>query len=200
MKPAVCLSSVAIAQPTNWEEQKLYTCGDYATEIEAAAAFDLLVPTDLFVIHREVTGRLAWPLFGQHHGTKVRIDRILQPTDTAIGLGWECGCVGVELKRSGTKVGRPIGQMLDYLRSTFSIDGQEVLCTYIALFPYMGPGGGPMESLFHGQRLACAYEADGRLHMYRPGEALQRFFLVEDDVLGLLIPGAVARSSKVGSR
>ena len=207
MKPAVCPTWATTAQPiqSTYLERWPGTCGNYATEAEAAAAFDSLVPTDLFVIHREVTGRLAWPLYGQGEATRVRIDRVLQPTDTAIKLGWACGYIGVELKRSGEKVGRAISQMLDYLRSTFQIDGQKVTCSHVALFPYEGPDGGPLESMFYGQRLACAYEAyDGRLHMYRPGVASNReaHFLIKEDLLGLSVPGGAAATTslKVGSR
>jgi len=190
-------------EPANWTEaiwqSRNYTCGNYATEADAAAAFDALVPTYLFTIHREVTGRLSWPLFGQQKDRRVRVDRLLEPTSLALDLGWGHGVLGVELKRSHLKVGRPINQMLDYLRSTFMLEGREVQLGYVLLFPYGGPGGGKMVSVFHGQRLGCAYEADGRLIMCRPGAAPSGF-LIEEDVFGALLPSDLTKSSKVGSR
>ena len=176
-----------------------YTCGTYDAETDAAAAFDALVPTDLFTIHRQVYGHLTWALHGQREGTRVIIDRVLEPTDDAIHLGWTHGLLGIELKRSHEKVGRPINQMLDYLRSTFNLHSEPVRLGYALLWPYHGPGGGKMESVFHGQRLGYAFPGEDRLELHRGGVNPSNF-LCEDIVFGFLMPAPVAVSHKVGSR
>lgn len=44
------------------------------------------------------------------------------PSRALQGAGWLHGPIGVEIKRSGIKVGPPIAQCIDYLRATFCPD------------------------------------------------------------------------------
>jgi hypothetical protein len=64
----------------------------------------------------------------------MRLDRVLVPTDRI--LGWKCGPIGVELKRSGIKLGPPIAQLGDYSRSIWMLPNNwNVWLTYLFLWP-----------------------------------------------------------------
>ena len=175
------------------------TCGDFDTEVEAVQAFDELAPDDLFEVHSEVPGVLRWPLHGQKRNAGVRIDRLLIPKPRALEQGWQHGIIGVECKRSGEKAGRSINQMLDYLRSTFIVDGEWVQLGYAVLWPYLGPTGGPLESIFHGQRLGFAHPTDDGMAMRRTN-AYGPFDLLSGSTLFGYRAGEAVVSTKVGSR
>jgi hypothetical protein len=76
------------------------------------------------------------------------IDRILEPAAKLRDSGWNKGLIGVELKKSGIKVGPPLSQMLDYLRCCW-YDPENfiaVMITYCFLWP-LEKCGGPTASM-----------------------------------------------------
>lgn len=98
----------------------LQTSGNYATEDDAAAAFDAMAQTPYFRVYDEVPGQIMQPRIGCLN-TNVRIDRILVPAPDAIAAGWNAGCIGIEMKRSGKKAGPIVAQCLDYMRAAFTL-------------------------------------------------------------------------------
>lgn len=128
-----------------------YTSGDWTTEPESAAYFDQLVEsTGMFTVHHEVEGRLLHSRPYEDLKT-VRIDRILIPRNDLKRAGWNYGPVGVEIKCSGKNIGRPLGQLLDYARSTFRIGETYVVPQWHFLWP-MEPIGGPLSSVLQSHR------------------------------------------------
>lgn len=145
-----------------------YTSGAWATEADSCVALDeLLDLSDAFNIYREVSGRYLQPRLEQADKTP-RIDRILVPRSSFVAAtGWHLGCVGIECKRSGEKVGRPISQMLDYSRAVWCVDPvREVWITlkWVFLWPHNGAGG-PLGSVLAQNRLGslCTRKRDGWL-------------------------------------
>ena len=96
-----------------------FTTPGFADEKQAAESFDEIVQASgLFRSYHEVRGRLIQPRYHQED-KDVRIDRILIPT--AKLAGWAAGWIGVEFKRSDTKIGRPLSQIADYTRALFEL-------------------------------------------------------------------------------
>jgi hypothetical protein len=129
------------------------TLGNYATEQESAAAFDDAIErSGLFRVYREVPGETLHPLPGMDKNG-FRIDRILFPTEKIRGAGWSKGLAGVELKRSGEKLGHPISQSLDYLRAAWFLpSGIKVLVDYVFIFP-LDTIAGPLGSVMAQNRI-----------------------------------------------
>ncbi len=132
------------------------TAVHYQTEQDAAAAFDEAVErTGLFNIYREVRGTLLQPRPGQVDKS-VRIDRILAPTVRLCELGWHRGMIGVEIKRSGIKVGPAIAQAMDYTRACFTIGyGVQIIPSMVFLWP-TDKQHGPLASVLAQNRLGTA--------------------------------------------
>lgn len=162
-----------------------YTSGDYATEADSVRAFDeLAAASGMFNIYREVTGRMQHLHIGQEGSGRVRIDRILQPTAQLVEAGWNLGFVGVECKRSGEKIGRPVSQMIDYVRSAWNVgNGIEVMLSHVFLWPHQGCGG-PIASVMAQQRLGVAWRdrdnnltlcAGGNIHLATIGAGTVTF-------------------------
>jgi hypothetical protein len=131
------------------------TAGIWTDEKDAAEAFDRLVePSGFFRFYREVRGTLIQPRPCQQDKS-VRIDRLLIPT--AKLNGWTYGCIGVEFKRSGTKIGRPISQMLDYSRALWQLPngGINVALGWTFLWPAQKEHG-DMAGIFAQQRIGTA--------------------------------------------
>ena len=94
------------------------TSGSYPTEADSAAEFDRIVgASGMFRVYREVDGYYLAHRPG-HELRCPRIDRILQPLPALRERGWTA-TVGVELKRSGTKLGPLVSQALDYSWAIF---------------------------------------------------------------------------------
>jgi hypothetical protein len=122
------------------------TCGHWETERESAEAFDdLITRTGRFTIHREVKGQYQHLRPGQEE-RHARIDRILIPDPSLHRYGWTVGPVGVELKRSGVKIGKPVAQLLDYTRAIWEVDYHWVTPLWYFLWP-LHQQGGPIESI-----------------------------------------------------
>lgn len=158
-----------------------YTPGPWATEIESEAALDKAIEiTGMFSIYKQVRGHYMSPRPDTEHKTP-RIDRILLPSPRLTQLGWDHGIIGIECKRSGEKIGRPISQMLDYSRAMWSIgDGAYVVCKWVLLWP-LNPLGGPVASIMAQNRLGgvlvdgynglCFHSANTRLARFKNGTA-----------------------------
>jgi hypothetical protein len=112
------------------------TCGEYSTEKEACAAFDkVMEDSGLFKVLTEVQGTyIQVPHFKKYDG-KPRIDRLLMPNKKLIEAGWKYGAIGVEIKKSGVKVGPPLSQLLDYMSAVWTgPHGIKVILDYCFLF------------------------------------------------------------------
>ena len=95
----------------------------YNTETDSAAALDgILAHLDLFTVYAEVPGTLIQPRPGQVNRS-VRIDRLLTPNDKLLGLGWRHGIIGIEIKRTDTKLGPALAQAMDYTRAVWTLPG-----------------------------------------------------------------------------
>lgn len=103
-------------------ERRDETCGDYQTEKESAAAFDEAIATcprgTWSAVHREVSGYYIAFRPGREQKT-ARIDRLLVPGPILVERGWP-RVIGVELKRSGEKLGPVIAQAIDYTWAIYS--------------------------------------------------------------------------------
>lgn len=186
------------------------TVGDYETERHAEEAFDAAVNTKHWTIHREVQGRSNAPNVFSNDTVNVRIDRVLVPTPELNELGWWLGPVGVEIKKSGEKIGPPICQIRDYSHCVFRLDlgsgPHYTVLRNIFLFPALAPSGAVL-SILTAERIGFAsigrfYSREG-LSFTRAGDALS-FYLagqrVYCSVEGPRIQSAMRSGVKHGSR
>jgi hypothetical protein len=154
------------------------TAGEWDDERDACAALDAMIQsTGLFDIHREVRGHYMLPRTDTPNRLP-RIDRVLFPSSQLIGnLGWRYGPVGVECKRSGEKLGRPVSQMMDYSRAVWDVgDGLWVNLRYVLLWPLEKQhselasimsqnrlGGIALNGTFHSGEAVLARIVDGKM-------------------------------------
>jgi len=124
----------------------------------------------MFKMWREVRGTYIQPRIGTIRN-EARIDLILGPTPKLIAAGWCHGFIGVECKRTNTKIGPPISQMLDYGRAVWHLppSGFRIMLNYVFLWP-MKPLGGPIESIMMQNCLGSLSEYNGTLH-FQTGHA-----------------------------
>ena len=115
-----------------------YTTGTYLTEEDSAAALDsILLKCCLWSVYAEVKGVLCQPRQAQADKS-VRIDRVLVPSPKLRELGWAHGVIGVEIKKSGVKIGPPIAQAMDYSRAIWTIEqlgGTRVWLDWVFIWP-----------------------------------------------------------------
>lgn len=146
------------------------TCGDFQNETDAEKTFDWLVNQEHWQVFKQVNGKCLVTNQHTEASGKVRIDRILLPTQKLFDSGWENGPVGIEIKRSDEKIGRPLGQIADYLNCVFELQTVRgpifIQLKNVFLFPMSSPGG-PLESLCSSLRIGfvshinCRGEIDG---------------------------------------
>lgn len=120
----------------------------FLTEADAAKTFDALMAerlSECFRVYPEVRGTFTQPRPGQVDKA-VRIDRVLVPTAAAREMGWAHGAIGVEIKRSGTKLGPWLAQAMDYVRSVFEVGGVLIQPGAVFLWPCEKQFG-PIESV-----------------------------------------------------
>lgn len=104
-------------------QERAVTIGNWDTEEDSKAELDCrIAATGLFRVYPEVTGTLIQPRPGQTD-TGMRIDRVLLPTEKLRDLGWKHGAIGVEAKRSGERIGKPLAQATDYVRTSWLLPG-----------------------------------------------------------------------------
>jgi hypothetical protein len=141
------------------------TCGNWVTELEAETELDRrLGSTGLFRIYRQVEGR-SYANTPTDDIKGYRIDRVIVPTAAAKGAGWTLGPVGIECKRSGIKIGKPVSQALDYRRAFWHLEeSPETWFTlgWVFVWPTM-PQAGPILSVMAQNRVGTAWpnEAGG---------------------------------------
>lgn len=182
------------------------TEGRWATEKESAAAFDLAVPADLFRVWHEVCGVLMHPRPGQGERpddeddgpVKVRIDRVLMPTRELQAKGWKYGVIGVELKKSGVKIGRPIAQAMDYGRAVWTIgpSRSRIWLDYVFIWP-MARLSGTLASICAQNRIGSAYADD---HFVQFGLKSGECGLLEVRHDGRVFVSSVQAGARTGSR
>lgn len=134
------------------------TSGYWQTEQEAAQAFDKTVDDlgGLFRVYKEVEGRYQYFRPTQDLKTP-RIDRILVPTTELKLAGWDLGPIGVELKKSDTKLGPPLCQLIDYTHATWNINGNWMVPQWYFLWP-VEKLTGPLQSILAGQWCGGVYK------------------------------------------
>lgn len=118
------------------------------TEKQATEQFINCVPTEYFNVHKQCKGEAIYVkklkrLFADWDNRKVPvcgiIDFILEPTNLLEKMGWEIGCIGVEVKSSfhiNEKPGRAIVQILDYQSCAYQLSNGSTELSMIFLFPY----------------------------------------------------------------
>lgn len=98
--------------------------GQWKDEVSAAAEFDRrIAKSGLFRSYAEVRGFYLTHRPNRENKT-ARIDRILIPTANLVRLGWR-RTIGVEIKRSDEKIGRPLAQAIDYTYCNWNLADNE---------------------------------------------------------------------------
>jgi hypothetical protein len=153
--------------------------GAFATEAESAAEFDRVVAASgLFDSSPEVDGFYLSARI--HRAPKTaRIDRILFPTKKLRAAGWHQP-FGVELKRSGEKLGPALCQAIDYTYAAFEVRGVFVALPMIFLWPLVMPKRSAQSVMVHNgvgaayvdKRGALRFESERTL-IYSLGDELR---------------------------
>jgi hypothetical protein len=187
------------AYPTSSQyEGSVVTIGKWPTESESAAALDrhLASCRHLFNVYPECRGELLQPRYGQKSKT-VRIDRILLPRPPLIEAGWTHGALGLEVKRSGEKVGPALAQMTDYGRSAWiiTVGRVKVWLDWIFLWP-LDEQFGTVASMMAQNRLGSAWSSGWYCLNLYSGQAK----VLRVDHRGRPDIGAAANGLQTGSR
>lgn len=179
----------------------IYTSGDWATEPESCAALDeVLNAIKAFKVHHEVRGHYLQPRLGQKPCTP-RIDRILIPNATLLSRGWPYGPIGIECKRSGTNIGPPLSQLLDYSRAAWQIkQGFWITLEWVFLWPLESVGGGPLLSVFSQNRIGMASTSRYTALQLNCDQNLATFSWNDTVRIGAGLNGAGRNGTKAGSR
>lgn len=115
-----------------------FTCGNWESEIDSARALDdrLEQCSQWFKTFKEVRGEYVQPRFGAKDKT-ARIDRVLIPSADLMSRGWNNGAIGIEIKKSGTKIGPVVAQCQDYSRAAFRMSPSclVTICEWIFIWP-----------------------------------------------------------------
>jgi len=132
------------------------TIGEWITEEASCAALDAALDSlGLWKVYHEVNGVLTQPRPVQTR-VGVRIDRVLIPTKRLLDMGWKHGAVGIEVKRSGEKIGPAISQAMDYLRAVWQLPSAKIVLDWVFIWP-MFKHSGTIASILAQQRIGCAY-------------------------------------------
>lgn len=110
--------------------------GTWSEESDAAAEFDRRIERcGLFArAFKEVKGYyLTYRPNRQERGA--RIDRILMPGPQLVAAGWTRD-IGIEIKRSNEKIGRPLAQAIDYTYCAWNVGHHWMLLENVFLFPF----------------------------------------------------------------
>lgn len=172
------------------------TTGSWDTESASASAFDHLIEaTGMFRVYREVSGTLIQPRAGQVN-RGLRIDRILAPAPALVLQGWAHGAIGVELKRSGVKIGPPLAQAMDYVRGTWEVAGVWLQLSAVFLWP-MRKQSGPLASLMAHQRIGSVSQSGPDQLKFSLGEEV---IFAMNTYTGIRTSPRPRAGTKVGSR
>lgn len=158
-------------QPLQTEEARgNFTLGSWKTEQESALFFDgisvQLESLGFWSSESEVSGTYMNCLpMEERQGC--RIDRILYPKKKLVDEGWCFGPIGIELKRSGEKLGRPASQCIDYRNAIFtSADGTQFVLQQVFLWPLLTWGGGELESVMGQRRVGGVFFQYEKMRFY----------------------------------
>lgn len=174
------------------------TMGDWSTEAASAAALDhRLAFQNLWTVYCEVPGVLLQPRPGQIDKS-VRIDRVLLPSERLYAAGWRHGAIGIEIKRSGVKLGPPVAQAMDYTRAAWTVAGARgisVLLSMVFVWP-MPKQYGPLASVLTHNRIGSASFSNWTSLYLQFGDET----ILHVDRAGEFRLGEIDSGRKVGSR
>jgi hypothetical protein len=141
----------------------LLACGEYPEESDAVSDFDKRVSIGgaFSKVYSEVEGFVEYHGIGEKQ-TGARIDRILFPSEKLLKSGWIHGPIGVEIKKSNTKIGPVISQALDYSRCLFCIKPTNtfIRLQWIFVFPF-GNQYGDIDSIMAQNRIGWCVPSSG---------------------------------------
>jgi hypothetical protein len=138
-------------------QEQVLTCGEYATEPDSVAALLSIVNPAHWLVMQEVNGWMLQPRMDTAGGGRARIDVLLQPTRELIEQGWRWGIVGIECKKSETKVGRVVSQAMDYTRCVWDTpNGFAVMSRFVFIWPCESPGN-DLQSVMAQHRIGVAH-------------------------------------------
>jgi hypothetical protein len=132
---------------------------------------EIVNPTHWHVL-QEVDGWMLHPRMDTNGTGRPRIDVLLQPKKALIERGWRWGIVGIECKKSGTKVGRVVSQAMDYTRCVWDTpNGFAVMSRFVFIWPCEPPKN-DLESVMVQHRIGVAHtrgRSDQRLRLWFNG-------------------------------
>jgi hypothetical protein len=139
---------------------QVLTCGEYETEPDSVSALLAIINKDHWHVMREVEGWMLHPRLDTTGSGRPRIDLLLQPKKPLLEAGWRWGIVGIECKKSGTKVGRVISQAMDYTRCVWDTpNGFAVMSRFVFIWPCEPPKS-DIESVMVQHRIGVAHARD----------------------------------------
>lgn len=120
----------------------ILTGGEFENEPAAWEWFDAMIDrSKSFRNCKEVRGTYIQPRIDTDE-KDARIDRVLIPLKPAIEAGWGDGAIGIEGKKSGTKIGKLISQAMDYTRCVWeleehhsSVPGLLLMTRWVFIYP-----------------------------------------------------------------
>jgi hypothetical protein len=158
-------------QPLQTEEARgNFTLGNWETEQESSSFFDgisaQLEKQGLWKSESEVSGAYMNCLpMEERQGC--RIDRILYPGQKMVDAGWCFGPIGIELKRSRERLGRPASQCIDYRNAIFTSSvGTQFVLQQVFLWPLLTWGGGELESVMGQRRVGGVFFQYDKMRFY----------------------------------
>ncbi len=126
----------------------------------------------------------------------MRIDRILSPTRELREAGWDIGPIGVELKKSGMKIGPVLAQAGDYLRCVWHMEhGFNVMLDFVAIWP-IDKQHGTTASFMMQNRIGAIYSNTWKKLRISCGERI----LLDIPTLGRMTVCCQKFGRKAGSR
>jgi hypothetical protein len=137
--------------------EQVLTCGEYANEPESVASLLAIVNPAHWLVMQEVHGWMLQPRLDTNGSGRPRIDVLIQPTRALIEHGWRWGIVGIECKKSATKVGRVVSQAMDYTRCVWDTpNGFAVMSRFVFIWPCEPPKN-DLESVMVQHRIGVAH-------------------------------------------
>jgi len=179
-----------------WESWRAHeTTGSYETEELAKSELMRHISDEHWSVEQEVVGQVVHPK-QDCRATSVRIDYILWPKEPLISAGWSVGPIGVEVKRSGVKLGPVISQALDYMRCQYSCaGGLAVRPKFCVIFP-LDRVQEAVQSVMSSERIGHAHVGmDGKLRIYLNGQCAYM-----EGPFGVFLRSALRSGKKFGSR
>ena len=137
-------------------------CGNWQTEDESGAAFDrIIAAAGIFESIAEVDGYYLAARPNRQPKT-ARIDRILFPKKPLKDAGWSSP-IGIEIKRSGEKLGPALCQAIDYTYAAFEVRSVFIHPAMIFLWPLVMPCRAVQSVMVHNGVGAVHVDDNGEL-------------------------------------